>query len=203
VAGPERERAFMARWLAGELASGDRIVADIYGFTGARPRWDLLQAPIIAAAAIEGWHDFFYGPLLSRSAQGPIALLGIVCSALSAVLACARKRVYLAVTDRQIVAVQMRTRQHPVRVLFSRPIHSVQLTTRDGLLRTIIWASADGGAISVAGQDRARVRLTTRGRRARFDDVLNAVRAQGGAVDLPPPPVVAMQLPTTERGGVR
>ncbi len=193
MANPERDRAFMAMWLGGELASGDRIVADLYGFTGPSLRWDCLQAPIVAAAAIGGWHDLFYGPLLSGSAQGLIALLGVACSVLSGTLAHARKRVYLAVTDRQVVAVQMRTRKHPVRLLFSRPICSVQLTTRDGLLvRTIIWSSADGSTISVAGKDGARVRLTTRGRRARFDDVLAAVRAQGGAVDLPPLPTVAM-----------
>jgi hypothetical protein len=193
VANPERDRAFMAMWLGGELASGDRIVADLDGFIGPSVRWDWLQVPIVAAAAFDGWHDDFYGPLLSDSAQGLIALLGVACSVLSATLALTRKRVYLAVTDRQIVAVQIRTRTHPVRVLFSRPICSVQLTTRDGLLtRAIVWTSADGYAISVAGEDRARVRLTSRGRRARFDGVLTAVRAQGGSVDLPPPPTVAM-----------
>ncbi len=48
MANPERDRAFMAMWLGGELASGDRIVADLDGFTGPSLRWDWLQAPILA-----------------------------------------------------------------------------------------------------------------------------------------------------------
>lgn len=185
----DRERADMELWLASTLASGERVAADIRAVAGPSERWDWLPLPIVAVTSVEAWRDFWGGPLLSHSVLAALALLSVAASVFSMALARTRRPVYLAVTEHRVVAVQMRRRDHPVRVLFSVPIGSVRLTTGTGVLhRTITCATADGSAICAGRKDRAKVLLTVRGRRRPLDDLLTAFRAQGGAVDLPPMP---------------
>jgi hypothetical protein len=153
----DRERADMELWLAGTLASGERVAADIRAVAGPSMRWDWLPLPIVVVASVEAWRDLLGGPLLSRSAGVALAMLSVAGAAFSTGLARTRRPVYLAVTEQRIVAVQMRRREHPVRVLFSVPIGSARLTTGTAILhRTITCATADGRAICVGRKIAAR-----------------------------------------------
>lgn len=53
-------------------------------------------------------------------------------------------------------------------------------------------AAADGGRLLVRGKYRARLRVRAISSRSGFSEAIDAVRAQGGSVDLPSlPPVLA------------
>lgn len=187
---PDRERAFMALWLADKLAPGEGVTAGMHAWSGPSLRWDWLPLSAMPTEGIlVGW--LYNGPI-SHQADGVIMLITACTAAASGLLMRARKLVYLAVTERQLIAVQLRRREQPVRVLFSLPISAVHLATTDGMLvRGILVTATDCSMITIGGKNRARVRLSTRGRRRQFDDLLTAVGAQGGAVDLPRLPAIA------------
>lgn len=182
MAGSDRRRAFMAQWLAGKLAPGDRLVAGVGAITGPNPYVELLPL-VTATVALISSYARLSGPVLIVT--GALGLGGAV---LGLALIGHRKFIYLAVTERQLLAVHMRGRRKPVGVLFSTPLGTTRLTTkRSGplpYLHMVCCASAAGG-ISVGGKTRDSVRLTVRGHRGQLADVLNAVRLQGGAVDPP------------------
>ena len=128
---------------------------------------------------------------ISRWLAG-LSFAGGIVSMLSLLLTAHRKGVYLAVTERQLIAVQMRDRCNPVRVLFSVSVAKTRLTTREGTLLPLhtVWCESASGPISAGGKARAKVRLNIRARLASLDEVLTAVRLHGGAVDVPALPAV-------------
>jgi len=172
----------MAQWLAGTLAPGDRIVASVGAVTGPNPFVDMLPPVIGAIALIAAYTQ------PSRALVLVTGAFGFAGAVLGLALIGHRKFIYLAVTEQQLLAVQVRGRLNPVGVLFRIPLGATRLTTKPGrplpFLHTVWCASAAGG-ISVGGKTRDRVRLTVRGHRGQLSDVQAAVRRQGGAVDAP------------------
>jgi hypothetical protein len=194
VADRGADRAFMTAWLAGPLTGGDRIVADVRGYTGPSLRWDLaLAAPLALAGALEALRNLFGGAPSDKPALAAVLLLlaGSVWSTCSVAL---HRPVYVAVTERQVIVVRMRRQSEPVRILLAAPLGALRLTTTDRLAqRSVTCAAADGGALLIGGKPRTRLRVKVHGRRARFEDVLSAILAQGGAVN--PPALPAVPVP--------
>jgi hypothetical protein len=194
-----QERAFMALWLAGSLAADEHITADLRGYTGPNLRWDLGMLLLTVPGAVAAWQNFF-GPGQAPPDVGLAMLPLALATAWTFASAAIRKIIYVAVTDRQVMVVQMHGHCRPTRVLTAAPIGGLRLTTTDRLrLRTVTWTAADGGPLLAGGKQRRRLRFTVRGRQSRLDDALGAVRAQGGLVDLPAFPQVPM--PTRSRSG--
>ncbi len=189
------DRGFMAQWLATSLETDEHIIAGFRGFTGPSRLWDLgFGIPLSALTGISVWHDYFYGAPRAEPDIAAAVLLPVVAFAVIVASAALRKSIYVAVTDRQIIVVQMSGRSRPHHLLFAAPIGSLRLTTTDLLgQRSITCAAADGGALLIGGTY-VRLRLRAVGRRARFDGALAAFRAQGGSVDLRPLPPVPARL---------
>jgi hypothetical protein len=201
VANRAGERAFMTHWLASSLTGGDQIVADLRAITGPGLRWDLLIQPVLGIAAVIGavsaWRDLVSGP----GSESHLALAATMIPLLagtgwSAVTALTRRPVYVAVTERQIIVVQMRSRRKPVRVLVAAPIGGLHLTATSRLgRRSLTVTDADGRVLPLAGRGRGALRMSAIGRRPRFDDAIAAAVARGGLVNLPVIPA-AIELTT-------
>jgi hypothetical protein len=189
-----REREFMTQWLAGSLSADEHIIADLRGIAGPGRRFDLGTVALLALPDVfAAWHDYFYGTAGGRPGLAVIILLPAAAGAITFASAALRKIIYVAVTERQVIFVKMRKRSTPDRVLLAAPIIALRLKTTDRLgQRTVICTAADGGALLIDGKCRRRLRLAAMGRRPGFGEALNAIRAQGGLVDLSALPVPAL-----------
>jgi hypothetical protein len=177
VAGREGDRPFMTAWLAGSLTGGDGIVADFRGFTGPGLRWERAAQGGIALAglvtAIEAGRDFF-GPGSGSPGVAGLMLPLLAGAALSVASPLLRKPVYVAVTERQLIVVQMHRRWPPDLVLASSPFGALQVAATDLAGRRTLTVTAAGGSA------RTPLRVTALGRRGRFDVAVAALIARGG-----------------------
>jgi hypothetical protein len=189
------DREFMTQWLAGSLTAGEHIVADFRGFTGPGRCWDLGPTLFLSMlSGINAWHEY-YAPSVGRPYLATVVLVPAAAGALTFGSIALRKSICVVVTSRQIIVVQMRGRSRPHHILIAAPIAALRLTTTNRLgQRAMTCAAADGRPLPVGGRDRARLRLRAMGRRSRFEDARDAIRAQGGSVDLPPLPAMPVLL---------
>jgi hypothetical protein len=177
----------MTMWLAGTIGPGDAIVADAYGVVGPGRGWDLAPAPIALTGIVVGWHDLFGTALLSAAGQGALTLLSGASSVATLAVILRRKAVYAAVAGHDLILVEMRRNgRDPVRLLIRVPVAALQLTTKSRLgLDTVTCARLDGGALDVAGEQKAMIRLMFRGRRTWRQELIAATAALGAPVNLP------------------
>ena len=177
---PVTDRAYLNLYLDGRLAPGEEIVADIQAVSGPGLGWDLPAVLVTLMGTYVGWRD-----LGGHMEAALLPLAGFLAGACAMVISLARRPHFLLVTHRQLIIVRKRGSGAPGRELVSVPLGSVVLQTSRSLHRPALLIAADGGPITVDGRERSRLRLIVAGRRARYEAVLEAVRAGGGAIDLP------------------
>jgi len=170
----------MTLWLAGTLGPDEHILADANGFTGPGRLWDHTLGLIALAGMVLGWQDFFSAHVrFGRAANLAEAGLYLAGAAGGLLLLATRAHVYVAITERQLICVRVRGRFSPAGIMCTAPIGSLSLMTkrRPGL-----------NMISVPAPDskRGETRLRLRAGRARREELLAAIQAGGGTVDLPP-----------------
>jgi hypothetical protein len=174
------DRAFMSLWLAPMLAPGEEIVAEARAFSGPSLSWDLPAVLVTLLGTYAGWRD-----LGGHMASALFPLAGFVAGACATVISLARRPYYLVVTQRQLIVVRKRGGGALGPGLTCLPLASAVVRTGHSLYRPAVRIASDGGPISVSGKSRASLRLILTGRRARYEAVLDAMRAGGGAIDLP------------------
>jgi len=174
------DRAYLNLYLADRLESGEQIVAEIQAVSGPGLGWDLPAVLVTLAAAYAGWRD-----LGAHMESAFLPLAGFLAGVCATAIGLARRPYFLLVTHRQLIVVRKRSSGAPGRVILCVPLASAVLQTSRSLHRPVLLIAADGGPITVDGRERSRLRLIVAGRRARYEAVLDAVRAGGGAVDLP------------------
>jgi hypothetical protein len=174
----------MNLYLADRLEPGEEIVADVKVFSGPGLSWDLLPLAITVAGAYEALHN-----LTGPSSQAPpvlFSLASVLAAGWVLVAIRIRKSFYLAATGHRLVIVRATRRGVPAGVLASLQLESVALKTGHSLNRPAFVIAAASGPIPVGGKSHSRLRLIVVGRgKSGLEAFLDAVRAGGGAVDLP------------------
>lgn len=190
------EREFLTHWLAGSLGADEHIIAAFRGYTGPSARWDLAAATLVPALTVAAaWHDLFGGPVSVRPDLAIAMLLSLAPIAGATASIVWRKPVYVAVTEWQIIVVRQRGAEKQARLLAAAPIAALQLTTNRRLARRTMTLAATDGGLLARGRYRARLRITAICRWSRFDEAIDAIRALGGSVDLPPLPAIPVPGP--------
>jgi hypothetical protein len=184
-----RDRAFLSLWLAPMLAPGEQIVADARAFSGPSLSWDLPAVLVTVAGTYSGWRD-----LGGHAASALLPLAGFLAGACATGISLTRRPYYLVVTQRQLILVRKRSNGTLGPGFACLPLASAVVRTGHSLHRPAVRIASDGGPISVGGRNRASLRLIVNGRRASYESVLDAVRAGGGAVDLPLTPGSAVPV---------
>jgi hypothetical protein len=165
------------------MEPGDQILAGALAMTGPSPAWDLLLALPVLVGAGAGAEGLF-------GSSSPPQLLGPVFVFLPFLLAwplqLSRKRVFVAVTQRQLICYRMSgLGNEPSRLLFSAPLAAVRMTRLDGRVpnwRAVRYSGPGPGA------DGSGLRLNFSNRwRSDLNEVLAALQVGGAAVDGMPP----------------
>ena len=174
-------QAFLATWLAGTLEPGERLQASVEGIIRQRRAQEIISAAVVLAGIYPGWMD--WARQGSRALHALIALLIAATGIWSLVEALTRKPVYVAVTGRHLILIQMHLSRQPTRVLATLPIGAASLTTSR---RSVTVAAVDGSPLQIGRKARARLKIRVSDRQARADELAAALAASGGTVNLPP-----------------
>lgn len=176
-------QAFLAAWLADTLEPGDRFVASVEGFIRQRRAHVVVSGAVVFAGIYPGWLD--WASHSGRAVHALVALLIAAAGVWSLVEILIRKSLYVAVTERQLMLVEMNLSRQPVRVLATLPIGAASLTAER---RSLTVAAVDGSPLQIGRKARARLKIRVTDRQARLDAVAVALAAGGGMVNLPPVP---------------
>ncbi len=120
-------QAFLGAWLADTLELGDRLVASVEGTTGQRRAHIVVSGAVVLAGIDPGWLD--WASHSGRAVHGITALLIAATGGWPLVETRIRKPLYVAVTERQLMLVQMNLSREPTRVLATVPSAAVLVTT--------------------------------------------------------------------------
>jgi hypothetical protein len=176
-------QAFLATWLADTLEPGDRLVTSVEGFVSQRRTHVMVSGAVMLAGIYPGWLD--WASHSGRAVHALIALLVAAAGVWSLVEILIRKPLYVAVTERQLMLVEMNLSRQPVRVLATVPIGAASLTTKR---RSLNVAAVDGSPLQIGRKARTRLKIRVTDRQARLDAVAAALAAGGGMVNLPSAP---------------
>jgi hypothetical protein len=176
-------QAFLASWLADTLEPGDRLVASVEGYIRQGRAREIVSGAVVLAGIDPGWLD--WARHSGRAVHGLIALLIAATGIWSLVELLIRKPLYVAVTERQLMLVQMNLSRQPVRVLAKLPIGAASVTTGR---RSLSVAAVDSSPLQAGRKARARLKVRVTDRRTRLDAVAAVVAVGGGMVNLPPVP---------------
>jgi hypothetical protein len=176
----EARRRFMTVWLADKLEPGDRLVAGAEGIAGRPKAFEIAVGTAALVSIYPGWLS--WASHASRLAHLGIFVLFEAAATMTLADVFTRKLAYVAITERRFMIVALDRRLHPVDVLADLPIDATSLTTK---WRSVTLRAVDGSPLMVGSKARSRLRVHIRNRRAQRDDVLQAVAARGGMVNVP------------------
>jgi hypothetical protein len=173
-------QAFLGAWLADTLELGDRLVASVEGIIGQRRAHMIVSGAVVLGGIDPGWLD--WASHSGRAVHGLTALLIAATGGWPLVEILIRKPLYVAVTERRLMLVQMNLSREPTRVLATVAIGTVLVTTGR---RSLTVAAVDGSPLQIGRKARARLKIRITDRQARLEELATALAAGGAMVNLP------------------
>jgi hypothetical protein len=173
-------QAFLGAWLADTLELGDRLVASVEGIARQHRAYMIVSGAVVLAGIDPGWLD--WARHTSRAVHALSALLIAATGGWPLVEIRIRRPLYVAVTERQLMLVQMNLSREPTRVLAKVPIAAVLVTTGR---RSLTVAAVDGSPLQIGRKARACLKIRVTDRQARLDELATALAAGGAMVNLP------------------